>query len=249
MMPWDVYPAIDLRGGQVVRLRQGRADRQTTYDSDPMAIAQRWRDSGAQWLHVVNLDAAFAQPDSANRSALTRILTVGPMVQFGGGLRTLESIESALDLGVRRVVIGTAAIQDPAIVGAAVSMFGAEHIAVGLDVRDRVVQTHGWTQAAADSALALALRWARAGLCWLTITDVRRDGTGKGINLALFTELAQASNLNVIASGGVASLEDVRAARHAGLAGIIVGRALYEGQIDLHQAIQINSRTEVPSAR
>ncbi len=244
MKDWTVFPAIDLRDGHVVRLTQGDPARQTTYDRDPLAAAQRWQAAGATWAHVVNLSGAFGESDSVNGASLQSILTSGLSVQFGGGLRTMQSIQNALDLGVRRVVLGTAAVKDPDIVKASVDAFGAERIAVGLDLRAGVPQTHGWTQPTKQSAVALAKKWADRGLCWLILTDVHRDGTGAGVNITVTTELATATGLSVIASGGVASLTDVRNAYRAGLAGIIIGRALYEGQLDLREALSVSGDQE-----
>jgi phosphoribosylformimino-5-aminoimidazole carboxamide ribotide isomerase len=245
---WTVYPAIDLRNGQVVRLTQGHADRQTIYDRDPLAVAVRWHDAGATWLHVVNLDGAFGQTTTANQAAIARILTAGPPVQLGGGLRTLDSIQAALDLGVRRAILGTAAIENPAIVTEALNAFGPELIAVGLDVRGAKPQTHGWTRSAEIPALDLARSWAQAGLRWLVFTDSDRDGTGHGVDISAAQELAQSTGLRVIASGGVGSLDDVRQAQAAGLAGIIIGRALYEGQVDLRAALAITRHQEGQNA-
>lgn len=248
MTNWTVYPAIDLRDGHVVRLTQGHAHQQTTYDRDPLAVALRWTDSGATWLHVVNLDGAFGHTTSANRAAIASILTAGPSVQLGGGLRTLDSIQAALDLGVQRAILGTAAIEDPTIVAAAVAAFGPEHIAVGLDVRGTKPQTHGWTRSIELPALSLARAWAEAGLHWLIYTDSDLDGTGHGVNISAAVELARLTGLRVIASGGVGSLDDVRRAQRAGLAGIIIGRALYEGQVDLCAALAITRHQEDQNA-
>jgi len=237
MNTFTVFPAIDLRGGRVVRLRQGDPNRQTVYDDHPESVAARWLDAGARWLHVVNLDGAFETPDAANRRALKRILARGGNVQFGGGVRSLEAIADLLALGVRRVVLGTAAVENPDLVAQAVARFGADAIAVGIDARDGVVRTRGWTQAASLTALELARQLARLGLETVIHTDIARDGVGTGVNVEASRALAEATGLAVITSGGVASLEDVCRAREAGLAGVVIGRALYEGQIDLQEAL------------
>jgi phosphoribosylformimino-5-aminoimidazole carboxamide ribotide isomerase len=242
---WQVYPAIDLRHGRVVRLMQGDPDRETAYASNPMSVAQRWRAVGAEWFHIVNLDGAFGEGSAENVAALEHILRMmaGVQVQFGGGLRDLPSIEWALDLGVSRVVLGTAAVQDPALVEVALQTFGAEHIAVGIDARGGAVRTHGWQQGAGVSALDLAQHWADKGIRWVIFTDVSRDGMGYGINLKATVHLAEATGLNVIASGGVASLDDVRHTYEAGLSGVIIGRALYEGRVVLEDALRVGSET------
>lgn len=233
---FTVYPAIDLRAGRVVRLMEGDPARQTNYSSDPAATAKRWIDAGASWLHVVNLDGAFGQSSDANDDALGAILEqarrAGTKLQFGGGIRTLAAIESALNLGLSRVIVGTLAIERPDILKQALERWGAERIGVSLDARAGRVQVRGWQSGtpllATDSACALS----RAGLRWLVYTDVARDGLQTGVNLTETFEVAQMSRLNVIASGGVSSMEDIRRSRMAGLAGAIVGRALYEGAID-----------------
>lgn len=236
---FTLYPAIDLREGCVVRLMQGDPGRETQYDHDPLAAAQRWQQAGATWLHVVNLDGAFGETGQANQEALKRILSIGMPVQFGGGLRDLASIRQALDLGVARAVLGTVAVEDPAIAAAAIADFGAERVALGIDARDGVVQIRGWQTTTPLTAADLARRWADQDGRWLIFTDIARDGVGTGINLAATTALARATSLQVIASGGVASLDDIRQVRQAGLSGVIIGRALYEGHIRLEEALQI----------
>ena len=239
MRVWDVYPAIDLRRGRVVRLRQGDPHQETRYADDPLIVARRWQDAGARWLHVVNLDGAFDERGQANQKALERILLTGLRVQFGGGLRDLGSICRALELGVSRVVVGTAAVENPALIEAALARLGPERIAVGVDVREGKVRTHGWQQGAAMTALELAQGWAAQGGRWVILTDVSRDGMGRGLNVAAAAQMAQATGLHVIASGGVSSLEDVERAYQAGLSGAIIGRALYEGEIRLQDALRI----------
>jgi phosphoribosylformimino-5-aminoimidazole carboxamide ribotide isomerase len=250
---WTVYPAIDLRRGRVVRLRQGDPDRETEYASDPLSVARRWREAGATWLHVVNLDGALNEGGRENQAALERILTAGLRVQFGGGLRDLASLHRALSLGVSRVVVGTAAVKNPALVDQALQAFGPQHIALGIDAREGQVRTDGWQEAAAMTPLELAGRWAARGVRWVIFTDVSRDGMGSGLNLEMTTRLAQAGQagqapaagpgrrLHVIASGGVACLEDVRRAYQAGLSGVIIGRALYEGQVALEEALRVGA--------
>jgi len=232
-----VYPAIDLRRGRVVRLVQGDPKQETQYADDPLSVARRWQEAGATWLHVVNLDGAFGEPSRENLAALERILTSGLRVQFGGGLRDLKALRRALDLGVSRVVVGTAAVKNPALVEAALETFGPERVAVGIDARKGKVRTHGWQQAAEVTAVELARHWAAQGIRWVIFTDVACDGMGSGLNLEATVHLALATGLHVIASGGVASLEDVKRAYRAGLSGVIIGRALYEGQVALGDAL------------
>src|SRR5215204_6056151 len=234
-MSFIVYPAIDLRGGKVVRLKEGDPAHMTAYSADPAQMAQRWLDAGANWLHVVNLDGAFGESDHANRSALKAILKLGVQVQFGGGLRSLDAIAQALALGVSRVVLGTIAVEQPNVVSDALNEFDAKKIAVGIDARDGLVRVRGWKDDSGISAIALALQMRTLGLDTVIFTDIRRDGLGSGLNIPSTRELAEVSGLDVIASGGVHTVDDVIAAKRAGLAGVIVGRALYEGTLDLKE--------------
>ena len=234
-----IYPAIDLRGGKVVRLKEGDPARMTAYSDDPAEMARKWLGMGAAWLHVVNLDGAFGESDDANRSALEAILKLGAQVQFGGGMRSLDAIEDAIALGVSRVVLGTIAIEQPKVVIAALKKFGPEKIAVGIDARDGLVAVRGWKSDSGILAKNMALQMRTVGLRTVIFTDIRRDGLGSGLNIPSTRELADVSGLDVIASGGVHTLDDVIAARDAKLSGAIIGRALYEGTIDLEKALQV----------
>ena len=236
---FTIYPAIDLRGGKVVRLKEGDPARMTSYSDDSAETAKRWIDAGATWLHVVNLDGAFGESDNVNRDALESILKLGTRVQFGGGMRSLESIEAALSLGVSRVVLGTIAIEQPEIVRDALSRFGSERIAVGIDARDGLVRTRGWKDNSGVPTLDLALQMSSFGLATVIFTDVSRDGLGSGLNIPATRELSEKSGLDVIASGGVHTIDDVESAKDAGLAGCIIGRALYDGTVDLQKALQV----------
>lgn len=239
MSEWTVYPAIDLRGGRVVRLAQGDPARETHYDDDPLAVAHRWQAAGASWLHVVNLDGAFGETARENAEALMCILALDCNVQLGGGLRTAADVCRLMDLGVQRAVIGTAAVKDPDLVAEAIRRYGSERIAVSLDARQGIVRTNGWREGSGIAVAMLARRCANVGVRWLVYTDIARDGMGGGQDLAGATRLAQETGLQVIAAGGVSSLEHVRRAHAAGLAGVVIGRALYEGRVDLAAALQI----------
>jgi phosphoribosylformimino-5-aminoimidazole carboxamide ribotide isomerase len=253
-----IFPAIDLRQGRVVRLRQGDPNAQTTYSNDPAETAQRWASQGAQWLHVVNLDSALTfslTPGASLTGAgcgdklpinLRRLFdiraAVGLPIQYGGGLRSLEDIELALETGATRVVLGTLAVQQPALVGQAVERFGAGRIVVGLDARDGKVATHGWQETTELAAIEVARRMARMGVQRTVYTDISRDGMLTGLNVAATAELAQSSGLKVIASGGVGSLDDVRALAEragGGIEGDIVGQALYTGAFTLAEALAL----------
>ncbi|WKZ37869.1 MAG: 1-(5-phosphoribosyl)-5-[(5-phosphoribosylamino)methylideneamino]imidazole-4-carboxamide isomerase [Anaerolineales bacterium] len=237
-MSFIVYPALDLRGGRVVRLQEGDPARMTAYSDDPAQTARQWLQAGARWLHVVNLDGAFGENDHANWSALESILKLGARVQFGGGMRSLDAIENALALGVGRVVLGTIAIEQPQVIEDSLKKFGAEKIAVAIDVRDGLVRVRGWKGGSGISASDLALQMRTVGLRTIIFTDIRRDGLGSGLNIPATRELADVSGLDVIASGGVHTRADVTSAREADLAGAIIGRALYEGTLDLKEALK-----------
>ena len=243
-MSFTIYPAIDLRGGKVVRLKEGDPTRMTAYSDDPAETARRWLSTGAGWLHVVNLDGAFGESDTANRMALRNILEAAreysAHIQFGGGLRSLDAMESALSLGVERIVLGTIAIENIGVVKDALNRFGAERLAIGIDARDGLVRVRGWKEDGGIAAKELAIQMRTLGIRTVIFTDVSRDGLGSGLNIPATRELADVSGLDVIASGGVHTLRDVVAAREAGLAGAIVGRALYEGTIDLKDALESN---------
>lgn len=234
----DLYPAIDIRNGHVVRLSQGDASHATVYADDPVAVAGRFVEHGARWIHVVDLDRAFGSGDN---TALVRqiVAAVGTRVriQLGGGLRSLDRVGESLELGAARVVIGTSAAIDPAFVPAALTMAGADRVAVGIDARNGFVAVRGWTATSTLTARALVDRVVADGVGTVIYTDVSRDGMLLGPDIE-GAALLQNAGVRVIASGGVSSLDDVRAVRDAGLAGAIVGRALYEGRFDLISALE-----------
>lgn len=235
----NIYPAIDLRHGQVVRLKYGDPKQQTTYSADPIETARRWAAAGASWIHVVNLDGAFG--DDARAAAINRILlqslaAVGPQIQFGGGLRSLGDIEAALSRGAARVVIGTLAIEHPGVLREAVERFGSDRVVVGLDAQQGRVKTRGWQSEGGITAIAIGRQIRSAGVKLVVHTDIGRDGDLSGVNGEASIELARETGLHVIASGGVSSIEDVlRLKNQPGIEGVIIGRALYTGAIDLRE--------------
>jgi phosphoribosylformimino-5-aminoimidazole carboxamide ribotide isomerase len=241
MSNFTIYPAIDLRDGKVVRLKEGDPARMTFYGDDPSKTADHWLSMGARWLHVVNLDGAFGENDLKNQAALEAILSVAKehnvKVQFGGGLRSLNTMERALDLGASRLVLGTIAIEQPDIVSEAINKFGTGRVAVGIDARDGFVRVRGWKDKSEILAMDLTFQMRDRGVKTIVFTDISRDGLGSGLNIPATRALAEGSKLDVIASGGVHTLEDVLAARDAELAGVIVGRAIYDGSLDLKQAL------------
>ncbi len=240
--PFTVYPAIDLHTGQVERLRQGLLEEKTIYGRDPAAAAQRWLEAGARWLHVVNLDGAFDREGKENWQAIAAIIKTAhayrASIQLGGGLRSEEMLQSALDLGASRLVVGTLIIEQPEKAAELVQRFGAERIAAGIDARDGQVQSHGWQQSSGLEAARLVSQLESAGLRWVIYTDIARDGMNSGLNLAASVEIAKNSQISLIASGGVHSLQDILDCQHAGLAGVIIGRALYDGQLQLESIFQ-----------
>ena len=237
-----VFPAIDLKQGEVVRLAEGDMARATVYGGDPAAQAERFAQSGAEWLHVVDLDGAFAG-ESVNGNAVRDIVQAfRGKVQLGGGIRSREAIERWFDHGVVRAVIGTAALTDPELVKDAAREFPGR-IVVAVDARDGRVATAGWADVSDVPVIDLARRFEDAGVAALLFTDVGRDGLLKGVNVEATVALAEAQALPVIASGGLAGMDDVLALRpHANIEGVITGRAIYDGRIDLADAIAAASR-------
>jgi len=238
-----VYPAIDLRQGRCVRLQQGDFAAETVFAADPTEVARRWAGEGARWLHVVNLDGALGEAAEANLAALRGILAAVEIpVQFGGGVRSAQDAARLLSLGVARVILGTVAVRQPEVVEATLAAHGAERVLVGIDARQGRAAIHGWIEASEVEATALAQRMAALGVRRVVYTDVQRDGMLQGVNIAATRQLAQASGLGVIASGGVASLEDIRALKaheREGIEGVIIGMALYRGAICLAEALSI----------
>jgi phosphoribosylformimino-5-aminoimidazole carboxamide ribotide isomerase len=236
-----LYPAIDLRRGRCVRLEKGRADRETVYGGDPHGVAAGFVESGARWIHVVDLDAAFG--DGSNRALIRDLAaSAGVRVQTGGGLRGEADLAEVLESGASRAVIGTAAIENPELVRRAVERWGAERIAVGLDARGRRPSARGWTEESGTDLFDLARSLVDLGVRTIIHTDIERDGMMMGPNLALSAELAAHSGAEVIVSGGMRGMQDVAAVAAAsregrGIAGAIIGKAIYEGALDLRAAL------------
>jgi phosphoribosylformimino-5-aminoimidazole carboxamide ribotide isomerase len=240
-----VFPAIDLKGGQVVRLAEGDMDRATVYGDDPVAWARLFAEAGGEHVHVVDLDGAFAG-ESRNRAAVEAIVDIFPgYVQLGGGIRTPEAVEGWFELGVARVVIGTAALKDPQFVREMAREWEGG-IVVAVDAKDGMVATEGWAEVSNVRIEEMARRFEDAGVASLLFTDIGRDGLLTGCNIEATVDLARRTSLPVIASGGVKGLDDIRMlAIHAeeGIEGVITGRALYDGRLDLAAAIAMASRT------
>jgi phosphoribosylformimino-5-aminoimidazole carboxamide ribotide isomerase len=237
-----IIPAIDLQNGKCVRLAQGRKESATVYDGDPINVAKNFERAGAQMLHIVDLDAAFSDGASPNRSLLREILSAIEIpVQFGGGLRTLDDVKEVIGLGVARAVVGTLAVESPETLKELVRIFGGDRVAVGIDAKDGEVMVRGWEQRGKIRAVELAHLVAKAGAERIIYTDITRDGMLAGLNLEQTLLLARESGLKVTASGGVSSLEDIKRLKQLiafGIDSVIVGKALYEGRFTLKEASQ-----------
>ncbi len=231
-----ILPAIDILGGRCARLYQGRFDRARIYADDPVAVARAWAEAGARWVHVVDLDAArTGRPVNLGVVAAV-VRSAGAAVQYGGGVRTRPQLEELLGLGVGRVVVGTAAFTDPDFLAEACRRFG-ERVAVALDVRDGQVAVAGWESALPLDPVEAVGRLEGLGVRRLVVTDVGRDGTLQGVNLELVGKILKAASVPVIVGGGVGSLGDLKALKELGVEGVILGRALYEGRVDLRAAL------------
>ena len=244
--PFTIFPAIDLRAGKIVRLAQGDPSRQTTYSDDPRQQAEQFKTDGAEWLHVINLSGAFNEDAQANLKALESILSVGLKIEFGGGIRDEETVRIPLEMGVERVFLGTAAIKNPKLVDWAIERYGPSRIAGDIGARDGQVMVKGWQEFTPLTVFEVGQCLRDQGVKWCVLTDVKRDGVGTGTDVSSAVELQEKTDLQVVASGGVSTLEDVRRVKKAGLAGVIIGRALYEGKIQLKEVV---TASLAPSAR
>lgn len=237
---FEILPAIDLRGGRVVRLRQGDFDQETAYATDPATVARRFAEAGAGWIHLVDLDGARsgrpAQPEAVR--AVIEAVGERTRVEVAGGVRTIDAATRVLASGASRVVLGTAGLADPAMVGTLVATQGRDRVAVAIDVRDGRAVGHGWASDAASIPAGDAIAaLADVGVTIFEVTAIDRDGLLGGPDLDLYERLVRAGRGAIVASGGIATLDDLRALRACGCAGAILGRALYEGRLDLAEAI------------
>ena len=239
-----IFPAVDVRGGRCVRLVRGKRDAEIHYDDDPRRVARRWEEAGAECLHVIDLGAALGEPDSSDL-ILEIARAIGVPVQVGGGIRDPEKIERLLEGGVGRVILGTRAFRDPEFLGRAIDRHGPSRIVVGLDCDGDRVKVSGWEE---DSALDVAsgLELVKgAGVRHLLVTAIDRDGTLSGGRVELVRRVVEAGDVRVVAAGGIGRLEHIRELleiRHAGLEGVAVGRALYEGTVDIGEALELAAR-------
>lgn len=235
-----IFPAIDIRNGKCVRLTEGRFDQETVFAENPVEVALRWQAEGGQFLHVVDLDGALAG-SPVNLSTVRLIVEAVDMpVQVGGGIRSLTTIEELLQIGVRRVILGSIAVKQPTLVAEACRRFG-EQIVVGIDARDGIAAVDGWGKSGGVPAVELASSMAGIGVERIIFTDISRDGKLSGVNISATAALAKQAKINVIASGGVKDMSDIRALRQApeGIEGVIIGKALYTGALSLRAAIEL----------
>ncbi len=249
-----VYPALDLRRGKCVRLRQGDPEAETVFGHDPAAMARHWVALGAQWLHVVNLDGALGDEAPAegipvNVRAVQAIqAAVDVPIQFGGGIRTLADIEFLLEAGVGRIVLGTVAVRNPELLQQAVTRFGSSRVVVGLDTRDGMVAIHGWQEQSLLTALDVGRRMRDLGVELAIHTDIGRDAMMTGVSWTESAALARQTGLQVIASGGVSGIADIArllSYRGTGIVGVITGQALYTGALDLQEALELAARATI----
>lgn len=243
----DVIPAIDIKNGRCVRLEQGRMDRETVFGDDPAAMARQWQSLGAALIHIVDLDGAVSK-EPRNRSVIAAILAaVEVPLQLGGGIRNMATIEGYLQLGVQRIVIGTEAIRNPGLVREAGRLF-PDRMVVGIDARNGLVAIEGWTETTETTAVDLARRFEDCGVAAINFTDIHRDGMQTGPNIEETGKLAQAVSIPVVASGGVSTLDDIRnllPLEALGVVGVITGRALYSGTLELKAALEV-ARGHIP---
>ena len=245
----QIYPAIDLKNGQGVRLLHGDFDKMTVYAPDPAAQAKAFLASGCEWVHVVDLDGAL-EGAVANQDAVKAILSTGAQIQLGGGIRTMATIESWLDAGVKRVILGTVALKDPALVRQAAKAFPGQ-IAVGADARGGMIAAEGWLEVSEVATLDLVRQFEDCGVAAVIFTDISRDGALTGVNAEATAALAEAVSIPVIASGGVKNIDDITACAalaHTGIDGVITGRALYDGRLDLAEAIAVAKSAKTGAA-
>lgn len=237
-----IFPAIDIRGGQCVRLVKGDFNQETVFSQRPEIMAKKWEDEGGQYLHLVDLDGARAG-ESRNLDVVEMILkTVNIPVELGGGIRTMENIQRVLEMGVSRVILGSIAVKDPKLVKEACKEYGSQRIVVGIDAKDGIVAVDGWGVSGEVKATELAKKMADGGVKHIIYTDISRDGTLSGVNAKATAEIAKVSGVKVVASGGVSSLDDIKMLKEYeqdGIEGVIVGKSIYTGALSLPEALRV----------
>ncbi|MBQ4155745.1 MAG: 1-(5-phosphoribosyl)-5-[Clostridia bacterium] len=235
----NIFPAIDIIGGQAVRLKKGDYNQKTVYNSDPVSVAIGFKNQGAKYIHLVDLDGAKSGKTDNFNVVKSIVEKTGLKAEIGGGIRNIETVKKYLDCGVMRVIIGTAAITNPDFLSEALKLYG-EKVAVGVDIKDGKVAIHGWTQTADFTCEEFIEMMQNKGVKTIICTDVSKDGMMSGTNLSLYKELSQKFNIDIVASGGVSSIDDVKALKEMNLYGAILGKALYTNSIDLAEAISIS---------
>lgn len=234
-----LYPAIDIRNGQCVRLRQGQFHDVEVYSHVPANVAMQWEQKGASYIHIVDLDGALAG-HSVNDEVIKEIVaTVSVPVQVGGGIRTIQDIEHKLNLGVSRVIIGTKAVENPKFIKDMITIFGADKIVIGIDAKNGMVAIEGWEKVSGYNAVSLALEMKEMGVSTIVYTDISKDGMLQGPNIEHTKEMVDATGLQIIASGGVSSMKDLEALHDINVSGTIIGKALYERRIELEKATRL----------
>lgn len=234
-----LFPAIDIKNGQCVRLRQGSFQDVLVYSDIPVKIAKQWEAAGASFIHIVDLDGALVGHSVNDEAIKTIVSEVKIPIQVGGGIRTIKDIESKLALGIERVIIGTKAVKDPAFIKEAVATFGSRRIVIGIDAKDGMVAIEGWEKLSSYHAVNLALEMKKYGVKTIVYTDISKDGMLQGPNIAHTKEMVEETGLNIIASGGVSSLKDLEMLEEINVYGAIMGKALYEKKIDLKKAVHL----------
>ncbi len=234
-----LFPAIDIKNGQCVRLRQGSFQDVLVYSDIPLKIAKQWEAAGASFIHIVDLDGALVGHSVNDEVIKTIVSEVKIPVQVGGGIRTIKDIENKLNLGVERVIIGTKAVKDPGFIREAIAKFGRDRIVIGIDAKNGMVAIEGWEQVSEYTAVTLALEMKKYGVKTIVYTDISKDGMLLGPNITHTKELADATGLNIIASGGVSSLKDLEMLADNEIYGAIIGKALYENKVDLRKAVDL----------
>ena len=243
---FTIFPAIHIRNGEVVRFSQGDTENPVVFHSDPLACAQQWIDQGARWLQVVNLDAAFDEDVSHNWDLIEKITALDVNIQFGGGIRSLEDVDWAMKSGIKRVIIGTAAVENPQLMAQAIARYGGESIVLGIDAdAEGEVKIRGWRAAGSVQATTLAIQMRQLGVTTAVHTSIHRDGSMTGVDLDTSIELARLSGLRVIVGGGIGTMQDLRECfNQDGIEGVIIGKALYTGNVDLGKALKVVNRKD-----
>ena len=243
---FTIYPAIHLRNAEVVRFTRGDPDNPVVFHTDPVACAKQWIDQGAKWLQVINLDAAFDEDASNNWDLIEKITELEVNIQFGGGIRSIDDVHWAIKSGIKRIIIGTAAVENPQMMAQAIASYGSDAIVLGIDTNaEGEVKTHGWKAGGNVQAAALAIQMRQLGVTTAIHTSINQDGSMTGIDLETSIDLAAISGLRIVVGGGIGSLRDVRECfNNKGIDGVIIGKALYTGNVDLQHALRVANRKE-----